>query len=177
MNARSLLTFSLAAVVSLTATGAVMAQAPSGPPRPKFDVGAMAPAIEVTTMDGKPWKFSEQKGKVVALFFWAKGSRSDLPWLNDLKGVYDRYHAKGFEVFGINCDGKNEEAELRGWLLALGMPWPNYFEGSGMANKVARQWGIPGQPYLIFIDRTGKVRYVNVSGDSVETMAKVLTAE
>jgi peroxiredoxin len=161
----------------------VAIQAPAGPQRPKFDVGAMAPEINVKTVvlqDGKmvegiPWKLSEKKGKAVLVYFWRKGAAVEIPMFDAVNGAYARYNAKGFEVIGINCDGRESEAELRGWLLAKDVRWPNYIEGAGQGNQINKLFGVPTVPYTFFIDRTGKIRYVNVIGDSIETMAKVLS--
>jgi hypothetical protein len=46
------------------------AQRPTGPPAVGFRVGDVAPEIEGEDVDGRPFKLSDYKGKVVLLDFW-----------------------------------------------------------------------------------------------------------
>lgn len=61
------------------------------PKTPKIAYGKPAPDFELTSMDGKTFKLSELRGKVVVLNFWFAGCppcRSEIPKLNALVEKY-----------------------------------------------------------------------------------------
>lgn len=73
--------------------------------------------IEVTTIDGKPIKLAEYRGKVLLIVNVA--SRCGFtPQYTGLEALYRKHQAKGFEVLGFPCNqfGKQEpgnEAEIK----------------------------------------------------------------
>ena len=60
------------------------------------------PEFTLTDLSGKKWTFSELRGKVVLVNFWATWCppcRKEMP---DLDALYKRFEAKGFVVLGIS---------------------------------------------------------------------------
>ena len=61
-------------------------------------------SVEGTLLSGAPLDFAPYQGKVVLLAFWSSISPPCRPELLAVKSVYEKYHAKGFEVIGVCLD-------------------------------------------------------------------------
>ena len=127
-------------------------------------VGAPAPAIRGTDLDGRPFDLEKYRGKVVLVVFWASWclpSAAQVSWLQE---AYDADHDRGFEIVGVNLDPlqddqPNPEAHLpnvRRFALDYNLRWPNLVNGPGAAD-VARAYGVTEIPASVLIGRDGKV--------------------
>ena len=119
---------------------------------------------------------TQYKGKTILVAFWAGWAepvRVDLP---ALKKVYEKHHAKDFEIIGVNLD--NDRADLDAFLKENPLPWPQIFEPGGTdRNRLAVEYGIIALPTMILIDSEGKVvnRNIRTAADldrQLEKLAK-----
>lgn len=65
------------------------------------------PNLSLSTVDGRKWNLSEQRGSVVLLNFWATWCapcRSEIPFLVRLSA---EYKTKGLKVVGVSVDSEN----------------------------------------------------------------------
>ena len=104
---------------------------------------------------------TQYKGKTILVAFWAGWAepvRVDLP---ALKKVYEKHHAKDFEIIGVNLD--NDRADLDAFLKENPLPWPQIFEPGGTdRNRLAVEYGIIALPTMVLIDAEGKVVNRNI---------------
>lgn len=95
------------------------------------------------------------RGKTVLVFFWdtrSKLCQEDLP---QLKSLYDEYHAKGFEVIGVNLDVVKED--VGPYLAQQQVKWPQIYESGGMESAPAREYGVIAVPTMFLVSAEGKV--------------------
>lgn len=116
--------------------------------------------LKGATPEGKTIDAAQFKGKTLLVAFWTSEAdpvRRDLP---ELQKVYQRYHAKGFEIVGVNLD--DEAEKLKAFLTQNPLPWPQVFEPGGMDSPVANAFGIISLPTMILVDADGKVVNRNI---------------
>lgn len=138
-------------------------QFPPGPP----SVGEMAPDIELADRDGKPYKLSSLRGKVVLLDFWASWCgpcRHENP---TVVKAYQRFESKGFTVFSVSLDQSKEK-----WLAAIakdGLVWNNHVSDlKGWGSAGAALYQVKGIPATFLLDKDGKIAAKNLRGPALE---------
>lgn len=135
-------------------------------------VGSTIADFTLPSASGKNIKFSELRGKVVLVNFWATWCgpcRQEMPLLND---IHKEYSAKGFTMLGINIDNKPKNAIKM--MKKLGVNFPVVFDKS---KSVSEQMGVEAMPFTVLVDRAGKARYVHkgyVSGDEKIYRAEIM---
>lgn len=131
----------------------------------RLDVIGKDIEIEGSHIDGSPFNWEKFKGKVVLVDFWATTSP---PWhssLPNLKAAYDRFHAEGFEVVGINVDRVRQNAY--DYLRTARLPWPIVIDdvATGLeGNPNAIRYGVQAVPFVMLVGRDGKVADIHVRG-------------
>ena len=74
--------------------------------------GTMAPPIEATTLDGKPLKLADFKGKYVLLDFWATWCGPCIGEIPNLQAVHDAFGKDDrFAILSVSVDEKIEEPQ------------------------------------------------------------------
>jgi peroxiredoxin len=143
-------------VTSVTLTGAATGQAPT--------VGQPAPDFMATTVDGKPVRLSEFKGKPVWLTFgasWCQPCRAENP---DIKATYEKYKASGLVVLAIFISEDN--AAVTDYADRIGL---TYLKVADPDTKIASEYRILGIPSHYFIDSSGVLRQMKIG--SLDTTA------
>ena len=138
-------------------------QSPAGPTSSRKDksIGMPMPELTLKDVDGKDVSFSNYKGKVVLVNFWATWCipcREEIPWLIEMQQMYG---AKGFTVVGLAMDeaGKSVVAPfvakkrftVNGHQLP--MSYPILIGNDDAAEKFG---GLLGYPSSVLISRDGK---------------------
>jgi thiol-disulfide isomerase/thioredoxin len=137
--------------------------------------GALVPDFNFTDFNGKLRRFSEFRGRVVLLDFWASWCSPCLADIPQLKNAYQKFHAQGFEIIGMDSEtlGQKEidpefakEAQLKAREIVntRGVSWTQATADSSLPIAVG-SFGIENLPAKVLIDRSGKVvaRIKNVS--------------
>ena len=140
----SLLGCGLAALFSLSASGASIAP------------GATAPGFQLHSAASTDLSLADLKGQVVLINFWASWCgpcRQEMPVLEQL---YKKYKSAGFTLLGVNVEPKSAEAE--GFLKSTPVSFPILFDPD---SKVSKLYEVSGMPSTVILDRTGKVRYIH----------------
>ncbi|MFZ0747916.1 MAG: redoxin family protein [Pyrinomonadaceae bacterium] len=130
-------------------------------------VGSVVPDFEFTDFTGKTRHFSEFRGRVVLLDFWASWCSPCLADIPQLKSAYQKYRARGFEIIGMDSETlgqtavdaefvKDAEAKAREIVSKRGVNWTQATSDSSLAVAVDL-FAIESLPAKFLIDRNGKV--------------------
>jgi thiol-disulfide isomerase/thioredoxin len=146
--------------------------ADTDPPRQSEPLEFAGPTLDGQAFDSRDWK-----GKVVLVDFWATWCGPCVAELPNVRDVYDRYHADGFEVIGISLDKSREK--LSSFVQENGTPWPQIFIAgeTGWNNPLVRKYGVQAIPATILLDQDGRPTAVELRGrDLEEQVARLLGA-
>lgn len=145
-------------------------------------------AIRRLDMKGKPFTLAgasltggqintaAYRGKTLLVFYWAtwcQPCQQDLP---ALRALYQQYQSRGFEVVGVCLDvpigtPEQQAAQLKQYVTANKVPWPQMYEPGGLDSAPAVSYGIISLPTMFLVDDKGLVVSRN---SSVEELKSVL---
>ena len=130
--------------------------------------------LSFTALDREIINLRDWRGRVVLVDFWATWCPPCLRDMPELLATYKRFRERDFEMVGISLD--REEDKLRDYLVAQEIPWPQYFDGKGWRNEIARTRGIKELPYTILLDREGVVVESDLKGRKLDAAIESLLA-
>jgi thiol-disulfide isomerase/thioredoxin len=137
-------------------------------------VGTPAPEIDALDFDGKRIKLSDQRGKVVAVVFWASWCHYCKPMIPQERALVERYRGKPFVLIGVNNDENHDEA--RRVMAAERMTWP-IIKTTGTKDPINQRWKVEGWPAVYVIDANGIIRYIGVRGPALDNAIDTLLTE
>ncbi len=127
------------------------------------------PFVDFTQNDtaGNPVVLSEAvKGKYVLVDFWASWCspcRAENP---NVVAAYEKYHDKGFDVFGVSFDKSHDK-----WLQAIAddqLAWGHVSDLEGWGNAAGKLYGIQSIPQNILINPEGIIIERNLRGEDLQ---------
>lgn len=128
-------------------------------------IGGTAPDITLATPEGTELSMSSLRGHYVLLDFWASWCGPCLREVPNVKAIYEKYHDKGFEIFGVSLD------ETAGpWKAAIkknDMNWHHVSSLKGWECPVAKQYNVTGIPRMYIIDPEGKIIAQDLRGEEL----------
>ena len=158
----------LAAAFSLGLVAAAPAETPS--------LGAPAPEIKLTTLDGKPFTLSEAvrgKNAVVVMFIATKCPYSNA--YNDrMRDMAIAYGKQGVLFVGINSNKSEPAEEVGAHGKQHGFTFPLMKDPD---NKVADLYDARHTPEVFVVDSAGKLRYHGRIDENYEDPAKVASPD
>ena len=159
-------------LVGCCAVASVSAQpggaAASGPALTAEKPGDQVPDFDFTDFAGKARKFSEYKGKVVLVDFWATWCGPCLADIPKLKELRAKYEAKGFDILGMDAETIGDEdasdpnaakeagIRARQIVAARGAVWTHGNAATALPIAI-KIFGVKTLPTKVLIDRDGKV--------------------
>lgn len=135
-------------------------------------VDQMAPEISLPDVKDNAINLSSLKGKVVLIDFWASWCGPCRAAIPNVIKLYNKYKAKGFEVFGVSIDSKKID-----WLKAIAndkIKYTQVMDKDGWNSAVAEKYGVSSIPSTFLLDKTGKVIAVDLDGEELENKVKAL---
>ena len=112
----------------------------------------VANIIDVPLLDskGKKHSLTELAGKVVLLDFHAFSSEHSTERIMLLRELYNKYHAKGFEIYQVGLDPNEHFWKTQTSLL----PWINVYDPDGPQSAYLARYNVQSIPTFFLIDKT-----------------------
>lgn len=133
-------------------------------------IGDTAPEIVLKSLAGKEQGLSTLKGSYVLVDFWASWCAPCRKSNKQLGPIYERYHKKGFEIFGISLD-----EDVPAWKKAVAtdkINWIQTRQDGGWNAPVALAWGIEQLPTSYLLDKNGKIISIDPSAGEIELVLR-----
>jgi len=128
-------------------------------------VGDVAPLFEAKTLDGRDLKLSDYRGKFVLLSFWQPAFH---PEIERLKILSAGYNAAGrLEIIGLG--GQDTLEEIRKYVQENDIPWPQIFTGEEFKSGIAKDYRIPGMPWIFLIGPDGRIAATNLRAEKLSS--------
>ena len=122
-------------------------------------VGAMAPDFHTQTIDGAPVRLSQYRGKPVLLNFWATWCAPCQDEMPLIQRASDIGQAPGLVVLAVNYQQTNASS-IKAFLAKVHAHFPAVYDPAG---QIAAEYGVTvGLPVSVFIDRSGRVSYIQL---------------
>ncbi len=132
--------------------------------------GSVAPEIQGTTLDGKAWKLSDERGTPVLLVFWATWCAPCKAELPALKALWKQYGESGkLRIVGLNLDRDVKDAAK--FVAREELSWPQYnIGGWSDANPVTTAYGVSYIPSNWLVDASGNVVESKIAADALASL-------
>lgn len=136
------------------------------------EIGSLAPEIVLPDTNGKMFKLSSLKGKVVVIDFWASWCgpcRMENP---NMIRLYNTYHQDGFEILGVSLDRARHQ-----WLDAIhkdGLTWTHISDLKYWQSAAAELYGVHSIPHTVLLDKDGRIVAKGLRGKDLEAKVKEL---
>jgi len=134
------------------------------------------PYIDFTQNDpqGNPVALSSvvKENKYVLVDFWAAWCQPCRRENPNVLNAYQKYHDKGFTVFGVSFDSQKQD-----WIKAIqddGLTWTQVSDLKGWGNAAGKLYGIQSIPQNILIGPDGKIIARNIRGEALQDKLKEL---
>ena len=129
--------------------------------------GAIAPAIDATTLDGKPLKLSDFSGQYVLLDFWATWCGPCIGEIPQLQAIHDAFGSdERFAILSLSVDEKIEEP--RKFQEKRKLPWSQAFLGGGIHGPIPGTFGVVAIPAFVLIGPDGKIVARGMRGEEIK---------
>ena len=157
----SVFLYTVVVFAALTLSSQKAAAQPVAPARPASAASALVtlPQIDGKTIDGKPFKLSSLKGKVVLVMFWSTGCAVCRDKMPELRSNYEGWMGKPFELVAISTDSRVQDLLDYERIISRTVPIKQRFVQlwTGEADYKDNLGKHAQLPSAYLMDKTGKI--------------------
>lgn len=137
-------------------------------------VGKAAPEIEGVDHEGRPFKLSETRGKVVVLTFSGNWCGPCVGMYPQERALLKKFRDRPFTIVSVVTD---EDVEtVKGAIASGKITWRCWWDG-GTDGPITARWGIVSFPSIFVLDRNGVIRFKDFRGDNLDRAVSGLLDE
>jgi peroxiredoxin len=129
-------------------------------------IGQPAPEFTINSVDGKPIKLSDFKGKYVMLDFWASWCTPCRQENPNVVKAYNAYKNKNFTILGISLD--KDAAAWKNAITADQLTWAHASDLKDFESPTAMLYSIEAIPSSFIVDPNGKIIAKNLRGEELD---------
>jgi len=110
--------------------------------------------------------------KYTLIDFWASWCGPCRSESNTLNALYEKYNAKGFEIYGVSLDDNKNK-----WLKAIekdNRTWTNVSSLQGFKTPASYDYAVTALPDNYLIDANRKIIAKNIHGEELVTLINEL---
>ena len=111
--------------------------------------------LKFTAVDGSEIDLAKLRGQVVLIDFWATWCPPCVEEVPELVATYEKFKDRGFTIVGISLD--EDKAALEKFTTENKMTWPQFFDGKGWENELAKRFKIQTVPTMWLLGKDGKL--------------------
>jgi WD40 repeat protein/peroxiredoxin len=137
-------------------------------------LGKAAPDVAGEDLDGKPFRLSDYRGKVVLLVFcgdWCGPCRQMNP---QKQRLVERLAGRPFALLEVNSDEDREAVKRT--MRKEKLTWRCWFDG-GREGPIARRWNVHRWPTIFLLDARGVIRYKELREEPMDEAVLALVKE
>ncbi|MBI3881163.1 MAG: carboxypeptidase regulatory-like domain-containing protein [Verrucomicrobia bacterium] len=139
--------------------------------RRTLKVGDVAPDFAIKTVDGKPLKLADFKGRFALLDFWATWCGPCVTELPFLKTAFEALREdKRFAMISLSLD--DDAAAPKKFAADNELKWTQGFLGDWSKSSLPGEYGVEGIPSLFLVGPDGKIAAKGMRGDAIEETVK-----
>ncbi len=145
---------------------------------PELSLHKMAPAFEVTALDGSKFNLDAMGGRVVLIDFWATWCGPCNAELPHMKQIAKEFAGQPLVILSVSWDA--DEAKWKNFIAKNEMTWAQYRDAD---HKLTEMFGINAIPHYFTIDSDGVLTAemlgegANVEGKLKKLLAKAREAQ
>lgn len=137
-------------------------------------VGKPAPDFRGADLDGRAFRLSDYRGKVVVLdfgsHFYCGQCRMSYP---HMKALTERHRRRPFAVVSVHAEPEKLASDLKAAWKAEGNTWRCLFDGD-WEGPIQKAWNIQTFPTIYLIDAEGVIRGKNLQDEDLDEAVDVL---
>ncbi len=109
--------------------------------------------ISLTDNKGNARSLSDLRGKVVMLDFHVFGAKESTARIMQLRELYNKYHAAGFEIYQVALDGNEHFWKTQ----TAALPWISVRDPQGLESSNLVSYNVTSIPTFFLIDRNSAI--------------------
>ena len=136
-----------------------------------LNIGQPAPDIAGADHEGKTFKLSDHRGKVVVLTFSGNWCGPCVQMYPEERSFLVKLKDQPFAVVSVSTDA--EVKTLKEAIASGQITWRCWWDG-GTDGPITTRWGVTSFPAIFVLDRQGLIRFKNVRSDDLERAVSTL---
>ncbi len=138
-----------------------------------LDYGQVAPDIEGLDAEGRRFKLSDYRGKVVVLTFSGNWCGPCVAMYPAERALVQRYQGQPFAILSVNTDP--DQQALRKSIESGEITWRCWWDG-GKDGAITASWNVRSWPTVYVLDAQGKIREKDLRGEQLDDAVAKLVA-